>query len=279
MRREGVFSKDGAYAFNVARNLLLHQEAARVCTKVVADWLMGRSAASVIRVLDLACGGMPVVFNGVMKQFVTHRFEYHGVDINADQITSARKFKFSPNVYATFSEGDCWQPARSIQHPVDIVFIGLNTHHAVPEELQYFATQLKKIMTPGGLFLNYDLFRPRQYPYLRRPDHSENDRHSLALIAPEVLQKNHITPVPTQHHVGLSWRKNFLTPYIAMMKRAHSPKAMIDASVAHITERDYPVSTAEMGVIFKGEGFRAQTIPISSDSPLAPFLDVFAATL
>lgn len=279
MRHEGVFNKGGAYSFVVEHNLLLHQEAIRVCTKVVADWLANRPTASVIRILDLACGGTPVVTNGVMRQFVIHHFDYHGVDINADQIKSAKKFRFSPNVRATLTEGDCWQPAKLVHLPFDIVFVGLNSHHAVPEELQYFATQLNKIVTPDGLFLNYDLFRPTQYPYLRRPDRSDDGMQSLTLVPPETLQKAGFTPSHTTHHAGPNWRQDFLIPTIAIMKQNHCPKPMIDETITHIMEHDYPVSTAEMCAILKGAGFRAQTIPLSSESPLAPFFDVVAATL
>lgn len=280
MRRGPVLREPWAHPFIVEHNLLLHREAMRVCTKVVADWLTGRPATPTVRVLDLACsGGMPVVMNGVMRQFVIHRFNYVGVGGSTDHIRSIKNFSFSPNVHVTLTTGNCWQPAKFIQHPPDIVFIGLNTHHAVPEELQYLAKQLRKMMPGGGLFLNYDLFRPAQYPYLRRPDHSEDGTRSLALIPPEILRKAGFAPVPSSHHWGPNWRQHFLKTNITAMEQEQCPKSMIDETIAHVTERDYPVSPVEMCSILKGSGFKAQTIPLSSDSPLAPFFNVVAATL
>ena len=257
MRHETVFNKGGAYRYIVERDLLLHQEAMQTVHQVLKKWAEAHPQQATIRVLDLACGGAPIIIAKAMGEFSDRRFDYLGVDINHDQVESARDFNFSPNTRATLKEADCWELDALIdQGPFDIVFIGLNTHHAVPEELRYLAKQLRRLLSKDGAFINFDFFRPKKFPYLRRPDG---------------------TPNP---HEPLGWRKEFVQTYENVMKQHGMSKKMITETIQHVTERDYPVAAEDWVEILQQTGFNAQIYTYKgSPSPLKSYFETIVATL
>lgn len=276
MRHEPVFDADGTYQQTVEGNVLLHQEAAAVGSAIVAEWLPKRGTRVPIRVLDLACGGKPVIIAAIMAAFPTHQFAYTGVDLNRDQLDRIRGFAFPPNVQAEILEGDVWSlDTLPFDAPFDLVFIGLNTHHAVPEELSFAAQHIARHLRPDGLFLNHDLFRPERFAYLRRPDVSPTDpsKH-LRAIPVEKLRDIRI-PIEESRQ---EWREEFLRLDAACLRTVGIHEAAIDITLAHIRERDFPVSTEEMTNILRQAGFRVVVHDYQrTDHPLRDYLALVAA--
>lgn len=275
MQREAVFNQGGSYGFIVQHDILLHREATAMVLAIAQQWLAQHPQAQAVRILDLACGGTPVITGNVMARLASQKFNYVGIDINADQISAAQHFPFSKNVHVTVRVGNSWELNTLQPASFDLVFEGLNTHHATPEELQYFAQHLAHVIKPGGLFMNYDLFRPTQYPYLHRPD--SNSQESLRLIPHDTLQHAGITE--TTYPAAPDWRDHhFLPPYIQLMQQKGLAQDLIDQTVAHIRERDYPVTALELCKILMPAGFTTQIYNFQrSKAPMKDFLSLVVA--
>ena len=108
MRHEAVFGKGGGYGLVVEKNVLLHHEAIRTGIRIIAQWMKRRKLARPIRILDLACGGSPVISGALMAAFSSVKFQYTGIDINPGQVDAARRFKFAKNVKGNILDGDAW---------------------------------------------------------------------------------------------------------------------------------------------------------------------------
>src|SRR3990167_5545250 len=99
MKNERVFSAGGFYSFVVKSNALLHSGATSAGKKIIGQWLCKRPPTKPLRVLDLACGSLPISISEIMGSFGGHTFNYTGVDINPDQVRLAiNEFKFPQNV-------------------------------------------------------------------------------------------------------------------------------------------------------------------------------------
>jgi len=279
MQHARVFSKGGSYQEIVDSDMLLHKEVIATAISSLSNWLKSDQQPAMLRILDLACGGLPIVPSALMKAFPDRHFDYCGIDINSDQIADAKSHKFSPNVTPRLMQGDSWDPSTwSDCGPFDIVYIGLNIHHAVPEELEYLAQQLHTLIRMGGIFINHDFFRPTKYPYLRRPDHDPKTGISLSLISPERLKRAGY-PLPQNPPQTPDWRENFFKPYIKTMKDRGMPQSMIDMTVQHVSEHDYPVTTSEWAKILSQHGFSTQEYAYpNSHEPLRDFFDTVVAT-
>lgn len=279
MRHETVFSKGGAYRYIVEHDLLLHQEAMHTVHQILKKWAEAHPQQSTVRVLDLACGGAPIIIAKAMGEFPDRRFDYVGVDINHDQIASAHDYNFAPNTCTTLEEADCWElDALISQGPFDIVFIGLNTHHAIPEELQYLAKQLRRLVNRDGFFINFDFFRPKTYTYLRRPDRAPHSHENLQLVPKMHLTADDITV----KHTGADatdWRQNFIHTYENIMRQHGMSKKMIAETIQHVSERDYPVAAEDWAQILARTGFETQIYTYKdSPSPLKQYFETVVAT-
>lgn len=227
MHKEPVFNKGGAYRLVVEKNLGLHQEAIAMATPIVSKFLSPTpKKKNVVRVLDLACGGYPLIIAKIMAHFSSHTFEYTGVDVNSDQLDACRQFSFSSNVIVKkIIEGNAWDlKTLLLDKKMDIIFIGLNTHHGTLEEISYLTQQIFRHLKKKGLFFNHDLFRPSQYPYLKKPDTA-------------------------------TWREQWLSGYFTFTKSQGIPQDLAKEGIDHMKKWDYPVSTEEMGRILKSVGF------------------------
>jgi hypothetical protein len=60
MRREELFNRDGVYSAIVNHNLLMHREATELGGGILKTLFEGRPEKKPIKVLDLACGGLPI---------------------------------------------------------------------------------------------------------------------------------------------------------------------------------------------------------------------------
>lgn len=273
MRQERIFDADGCYQKTVAGNVLLHCEAAQVGTMVVKRWLDNTASdGAPIRVLDLACGGYPVTIAQIMANIPRRRFHYTGIDINYDQLERIRRFAFPANVAPTIAEGDSWAVDQlTPNEQFDLIFIGLNTHHATPEELAFAAHHWFRLCAPRGLLLNHDLFRPTRFPYLRRPDIAPRDPDkALRLIDPHKLGE---IVIPSVEESAMDWRDAFITIDAGLNRDAGIGEVDVQAILEHIRERDYPVSTEEMRAILTQVGFTVQIHNFNGTShPLREYL-------
>lgn len=249
MKNEPAFSRGGAYRFTLEKNLGLHCEATAAAVRILGKHFSGRlQNKKPLHVLDLACGGRPVVMAEVMAHFGPQIFEYTGVDVNPDQVASCLQFDFPKNVASKkILEGDAWNlDSLPLKGKFDIVFIGLNTHHGSPEVLLTLARQVFSRLNAGGIFLNHDLFRPEKYSYVRKPNQSP-------------------------------WREEWLTNYHAFVLRTGVPAEAAAQGNQHMREWDYPLSKKELCDILNRIGFRAsQHSYTSKTNPFVEFYGMVA---
>lgn len=263
MRKEAVFDVGGAYELAVEKNVCLHKEATDKVFECIRDQLTKINPPKTLRAADLACGGKPFILSEVMRRLSSYQFDYTGMDINKDQVNACKKYPFTTNVKSKVLEGNVWElSAISLQDSYDIIFMGLNTHHAVPEEILYAARDIYRLLNRGGLFLNHDFFRPARFPYLRRPDWNlNNKKESMRFVPKERLAKANIptplTPAFAGNTHDVKWREKWLATHKAYLLANGYPLEVADQGVDHMWERDYPVSAEEMGEILKQVGFHA----------------------
>jgi len=282
MRRETVFGKNGGYSFVVEKNILLHHEAMRVGLRIMAQWMKKKKITRPIRVLDLACGGAPVIPNAIMKALSPARFEYRGIDINADQVAAARDFAFAGNVKVEILEGDAWALEEfSPRQRFDWIFVGLNTHHAIPEELDYLARKVRSLLAPGGLYMNHDKFRPAKYKYLPRPEFLPDQKETMRLIPLEKLKK---AGIHRDAHASFysgnarNWREVLFKKFEKILQKTGCDQRALELALYHVRERDYPVSVPEMRRIFSRVGFKTKVYGYGATShPLKKYFHVVLA--
>lgn len=285
MRREKLFSNDGFYPFIVESNVLLHREAIEAARYLFELLLKKRMPEQPVTVLDLACGGEPVVIAQIMASFPDRRFHYTGIDINPDQVEQARSgFQFPKNVIEVrIMEGNAWDfRATELVRKYDVVFMGLNLHHGTPEEIYYLATRIADLIADDGLFINHDCFRPDDQPYLRRPDcHPENPDESMQLLEKEILST---TPKPsfTINEIPSDvsepdWRLRYRQSLSATATERGGDKAGIESMNQHVNLRDYPISLQEFRNIFESVGFKVNTLRYETRDPLGEFIAMAVA--
>lgn len=274
-----IFSTGGIYGFVVAQNLLAHREAADRLATYVERWLQGRRGNRRLRVLDLACGGQPVTVCELLRRHPECSAEYWGIDIHPDQVAAARAFTGYPDNVEdiTISEGNAWLPANHVTGPFDLIYSGLNFHHAVPEELVFLAQQLRPLMHPDALLLNHDMYRPTRCRYLRRPADPQR-----ALVPNERLQQ--ITMpcalAPQSAAEFPDWRLELVDSYCQHLARCGADPANIQETRTHILDYDFPVSLPEMAALWESAGYtNVTTLPLTIAAiPLREYLGVIAIT-
>ncbi len=259
MRQERIFDAEGIYQRTVAGNVLLHREAAALLQSTLQRWLQRYAHYGILRILDLACGGAPVTIAPALAALPQIRCEYHGIDINRDQLARIRAFPFPAQVTPTITEGDAWALGAVPNATYDMIFIGLNTHHATIDELACAASHLHRILKPGGLFFNHDFFRPTRFPYLRRPDANSTD-------------------AATPHSESADWRDEFYRLDAACLHEVGIADDAIALILAHIKDRDYPVSTAEWRGLLEDAGLTVTPHDFHhTDHPLREYIAVVEA--
>lgn len=285
MQREELFSRQGFYRFIVDCNVLLHREAGRAAHRIVAERMTQWPADAPIRVLDLACGGLPISIASLMEEFPEREFHYTGVDINPDQVELAGSlFEYPPNVRRVrVIEGNAWDLAElQVEGPFELIFSGMNIHHGSPREIRYLAAQLRERLSGAGLFVNHDVYRPRSAPYWPRPGLGP-DGVELDLVTPRRLDE---LGVP-QPEVGIdseprepAWRVDYVSRLHETVLARGGSRQGADSAAAHMRERDYPISTAEFRTLFEAVGFQVRIIDYDDvDEPLAPYISMTVASL
>ncbi len=286
MRREPLFNRSGYYRFLLDVNALLHREAAAAAIAVLEDWTRTVPSDRPLRVLDLACGGLPLTISAVMGAFPDRRFAYTGIDLNPDQVAQAAGFRFPDNVVASrLLEGNAWDlDGLGLEDGFDLVYSGMNLHHGTPEEIRFLGLQVRSLLTRPGLVLSHDVYRPDATPYRRRPDADpDNPRESWRLVAPERLREAGVGPAALPEDRAAedpAWRNDYLERMRrTLLARGGDPEGTA-STLAHMRERDYPISPRELWGIFADLGYRVQTRYYDApDEPMAPYIAFCAAAL
>ncbi len=286
MRREKLFSNDGFYPFIVESNVLLHREAIDAGRQMVELLLNRRAPEQPVTVLDLACGGEPVVIAKIMESFQDRCFHYTGVDINPDQVEQARSvFNFPDNVAEVrINEGTAWDfRTAELTCKYDVIFMGMNLHHGTPEEIYYLANRIDELLDNDGIFINHDCFRPDDQPYLRRPDFNPEDpAESFQLLDKDVLSS--ITqPSFTFDEVDSGatepdWRLRYRQSLSMTATERGGDKAGIESMNQHVNLRDYPISLQEFRKIFESAGFKVNTHRYHTQDLLGEFIAMAVAS-
>ena len=259
MRKEKLFSKDGCYSRVVESNALFHREAIIYGSHVIKALLEHYDSTPTITVLDLACGAEPVSITQMLSNFPDRNFSYTGIDINPDQVDFAKHhFQFPENVQEiNIYEGNAWDPRSCSQEDqYDIIFMGLNLHHGTPEEVYYLATQVSTLLSPQGIYLNHDVYRPNDQPYQRRPDHNpDNINESFRLLDPTLID-GIVLPDVTQNELAQNapdakWRLTYSELLRQSLIDQHAGLKCADSTYKHVKMRDYPISLNDFNYIFK----------------------------
>ena len=258
MKNEKIFSKNGFYQFVVQTNLMFHTETIEIGIQILKSWLQKQNPKQPIRVLDLACGGLPISITQILGHFKDVDFEYFGVDINPDQIELAKTFDYPDNMtQVNLQEGNAWDLFPQMQNQkFDFIFSGMNFHHGTPEELYFLANQLQTILKPKGLLLSHDEYRPHEFTYLRRPSHNpKNPNESF-----ELVEENKLTSVPNLkiNESQQDWRTEMIDSLMTYVKRFSDDEKNLAQELEHVSARDYPVSTEEITSLFAMHGFKSK---------------------
>jgi SAM-dependent methyltransferase len=285
MRTEKIFSKNGFYSFVVHSNVLLHREAIEHGTAILHKKFKSRDGSKAIRVLDLACGGLPISIAELMRRFPEQEFHYTGVDINPDQIEDARHFRFPDNVRGIeLREGSAWDLSElNLAAPYDFVYIGLNLHHGTPEEIYFLACQLRHLLTDDGVLMNHDWFRPNEEPYVRRPNHApDNSANSFLLVEQDVLVAAEVPasnlPEAAWSEIDPPWKIRYITRMSRLLLEQGGDRDGVAAGSQHIHERDYPVSVLEAEQVLRRAGFNVHHLNYKdSGAPLQEFFFMVVA--
>lgn len=254
MRHEAFFSGSSPYEVLVRGNVLLHHEAAERLAALLPAPQHDRS----LRVLDLACGPSPLIPYEAFAARPELRVEYLGIDINPEVVDAARKYPPPAGVVrAQIREGDAWDIQRlRLRPPFDLVFVGFNWHHGVPEELAMLASQVRALLGRDGLLVNHDCYRPCAEPYLRRPDDPAPD--------PETVE------CPP-------WRQDLIDRLVqghdSHGGTAEGRRIMIEHSLV----RDFPMSVPEVAELLETAGFGIDVLRFDPDEPLAAHLAMLVA--
>lgn len=286
MRREPLFSRSGYYRYLLDINVLLHREAAAATRRALEDWRRSHPTGRTVRVLDLACGGLPLTIAEVMAGLPGLDFDYTGVDINPDQVSDARRFRFPANVVARrLMEGNAWDlESLGLPGGFDLIYSGMNLHHGTPEEIHFLGLQLRGLLARPGLFFSHDVYRPDGTRYRRRPDADpRKPSESWRLVPPERLRETGIPPASLPEDRAPQepqWRLDYLRRMLeTLLARGGDPDGA-ETTVAHMRERDYPISHQELDLILSGLGFRVSAGRYDAPGePMAPYVAFCAARL
>jgi SAM-dependent methyltransferase len=257
----------------------MHREAGAAARRVLGA-LASAAPGRALRVLDLACGGWPLSIAEAMGSCTDQRFDYTGVDINPDQVESVRSlFRFPESVTRVrILEGNAWNLRKiGLEPGFDLVFSGLNLHHGTPEEIAFLARELLRLLAPGGCFLSHDVYRPEAARYRRRPAvNPHNPVESFRLLAPQQLVAAGIPDSLLEVDADPAepaWRTDYLERMHRLLLERGADADGADSTVAHMRQRDYPVSLSELRGIFEPLGFVVESGRyLGAEHPLAPYL-------
>ncbi len=283
MRTEQLFSDGGYYRFLLDSNVLLHREAAAATYAILSARLTRRQESQTLRVLDLACGGMPVTVCDALARLAPRQIAYTGININADQVRAARAFEHPANIVDwRIIHGSAWElPEAVLNEHFDVVYSGMNLHHGTAPELQLLAQQLGRILNPAGVFISHDVYRPNHEAYVPRPAVNPRDPgESFRLVDVETLARAGIAEPHDDAHAEperCAWREDYLGRMRETLLARGADPAGTEETIAHMRERDFPVSVNELSELLSAAGFRVKELELNTDEPLERYVSVVEA--
>jgi hypothetical protein len=262
MRREELFNRDGVYSAIVNHNLLMHREATELGAGILKTLFEGRIENKPIKVLDLACGGLPISIADMMECVGGAQFSYTRIDINPDQVALAYNFfQFSDNVcQADLLEANAWDLKNlELQSPFDVIFTGLNLHHGTPEEIDYLMTQVFDLLDDTGIFLKHDWYRPDMEIYVRRPSNNPRDKNESYRLVPQAKIEADSRPYGKASRdldsINPEWRLTFINGLADSYWGQMNDEQGAGTLKSHMMERDFPVSRQDLADILEAHGF------------------------
>ena len=275
MKREKFFSEGGYYPFIVQSNSLMHNESIALGTSAVDKWLQKYSKIRCVKLLDLACGGIPISVIEIMASFPEIDFRYTGVDINPDQVNYAQTVvDFPANVSSVnIIEGNAWDVAN-ISENFDIIFSGMNFHHGTVDELYSVACQIDKILNRGGFVFSHDEYRPDNTQYIKRPAVNPEPPFESFLL----IEKANLKLVPELNISSVTfdkdkedWRCRFIRMISDYLRDHDARKEYIKQTQDHIYSRDFAVSISEVKRIFSTVNFKTTELIPDTSHELAEY--------
>lgn len=282
MKHEALFKRDGAYALIVESNALLHRQASEAGVRLMQRLAPTLAERRVAKVLDLACGGQPITLARMLGSLPSQAFSYRGIDINPDQIDRIRTFPFPSNVIErSFLQGTAWElDVHDLESDYDLVFVGMNLHHGTPEEIDFLFGQIHDRLSPNGVFVNHDWFRPNTERYLRRPSsHPENPEQSFLLVPHERLLGCLSVAEETRGMTSEQpWHSRYTEALCAQMARYGADQATLASTAEHIYTRDYPISLDELLARFRSHRLIGEVHALLSGGTLSEYIFLVAAS-
>ena len=105
------------------------------------------------RFLDVACGDAAASITALAGTDVG---SYAGIDISRPALDLAKTELAVLTCPVTLIEKDFVSALAAWSDPVDVVWIGQSLHHLSPDGKQAVARDVRRILTPGGLFLIWE---------------------------------------------------------------------------------------------------------------------------
>jgi SAM-dependent methyltransferase len=148
-----VFQQDWKlYRKMVDNNFLFHREAYGWLHDVLVD-----EVARPFRFLDIACGDASASAGALRGTKLAH---YHGIDFSAAALDIAGRTLKMLNCPVTLEQRDFLEAIANWKQAVDVAWIGLSLHHLLTPEKLSFMRNVRKILSPGGMFLIYENTSP-----------------------------------------------------------------------------------------------------------------------
>lgn len=123
----------------------------RSIKRALSEWLDGLSRP--FSFLDLGCGDAAFSTEMLDGRPVS---SYTGMDISPVALDLAMENTRRLMAPVSLVSGDFLTGVRSLPADYDVIYIGLSLHHLSRREKEFFFTELRRRVTPGGTLLVYD---------------------------------------------------------------------------------------------------------------------------
>lgn len=103
--------------------------------------------------LDVACGDSYMSAKALSGTLIS---DYTGIDISEEALSKAGEIIAGVGCKTCLIWGDFRELVPTWKQPVDVVWIGLSLHHLRTEDKGPFMAQIRRILTPNGVFAIYE---------------------------------------------------------------------------------------------------------------------------
>ncbi|MBV8882935.1 MAG: class I SAM-dependent methyltransferase [Chroococcidiopsidaceae cyanobacterium CP_BM_RX_35] len=135
------------------------------------------------RFLDLACGDASMTVAALRDTSVSH---YHGIDLSAPALASARKTTEALSCPVELEQSDFVSALRERPESTDVAWIGLSLHHLQTPDKQTLMRAIRSAVGKNGFFMIYEPFRREGESQPAYLDRFEQTNHcSWSALAPD----------------------------------------------------------------------------------------------